>query len=136
MGTGRLGDATRRAWDIGTVIFQRGDAGDYLLALVSGRVRLSISTPTGKELVLRHMGPGEVIGKFSLIDGQPKSADATVVQPSSGIVLQRDRFLTVAESRPQLGLALARHLCQQLRSTNYQMESIALHQPPVPLTRT
>lgn len=119
--------ATRRVWDTGTVIFQRGDAGDYLLALVSGQVRMSISTPTGKELVLRHMGPGEVIGEFSLIDGQPRSADATVVQPSSGIVLHRDRFLQVAESQPQLGLALARHLCQQLRSTNYQMESIALY---------
>lgn len=119
--------ATRRAWDTGTVLFQRGDAGDYLLALVTGQVRLSISTPGGKELVLRHMGPGEVIGEFSLIDGQPRSADAMVVQPSSGIVLQRERFLRVAETHPQVGLALARHLCQQLRSTNYQMESIALY---------
>jgi CRP/FNR family transcriptional regulator, cyclic AMP receptor protein len=119
--------ATRRAWDSGTVLFQRGDAGDYLLALTTGQVRLSVSTPTGKELVLRHMGPGEVIGEFSLIDGQPRSADATVVQPSSGIVLHRDRFLQVADTRPQLGLALAQHLCQQLRSTNYQMESIALY---------
>lgn len=119
--------ATRRAWDTGTVLFQRGDAGDFLLALASGQVRLSVSTPGGKELVLRHMGPGEVIGEFSLIDGQARSADATVVQPSSGIVLHRDSFLRVAETRPQLGLALARHLCQQLRSTNYQMESIALY---------
>jgi CRP-like cAMP-binding protein len=119
--------ATRRAWDTGAVLFQRGDAGDYLLALVSGQVRLSVSTPGGKELVLRHMGPGEVIGEFSLIDGQVRSADATVVQPSSGILLHRDGFLRVAETHPQLGLALARHLCLQLRSTNYQMESIALY---------
>jgi CRP/FNR family cyclic AMP-dependent transcriptional regulator len=119
--------ATRRAWDSGTVLFQRGDAGDYLLALTSGQVRLSVSTSGGKELLLRHMGPGEVIGEFSLIDGEPRSADATVVQPSSGIVLHRDRFLRIAETHPQLGLAMARHLCRQLRSTNYQMESIALY---------
>jgi CRP-like cAMP-binding protein len=119
--------ATRRAWDGGTVLFQRGDAGDFLLALTSGRVRLSVSSPSGKELVLRHMGPGEVLGEFSLIDGQPRSADATVVEPSAGILLHRDKFLQVAASFPQLGMALARHLCQQLRSTNYQMESIALY---------
>ena len=94
---------------------------------MSGQVRLSISTSTGKELVLRHMGPGDVIGEFSLIDGQPRSADATVVQPSSGIVLPCDRFHAVAAGQPQLGMALARHLCQQLRTTNYQMESIALY---------
>ena len=119
--------ATRRVWASGAVLFQRGDAGDYLLALTSGRVRLSVSTPTGKELVLRHMGPGEVLGEFSLIDGEPRSADATVVEASSGVVLQRDRFLRVAAQYPQLGLALARHLCLQLRTTNYQMESIALY---------
>ncbi len=119
--------SVRRAWEGGTVLFQRGDAGEYLLALTSGRVRLSVSAPSGKELVLRHMGPGEVLGEFSLIDGQPRSADATVVEPSSGIVLPRERFLQVAGSFPQLGMALARHLCQQLRTTNYQMESIALY---------
>lgn len=119
--------AVRRAWDAGTVLFQRGDSGDYLLALISGRVRLSVSTPGGKELVLRHMGPGDVIGEFALIDGQPRSADATVVEPSSGVVLRRDRFLQVAHAQPRLGMALAEHLCQQLRSTNYQMESIALY---------
>jgi CRP/FNR family transcriptional regulator, cyclic AMP receptor protein len=117
----------RRAWDSGMVLFQRGDAGDYLLVLISGRVRLSVSTPAGKELVLRHMGPGEVLGEFSLLDGQPRSADATLVEPSSGVLLYREQFLKVAHSHPQLGLALARHLCQQLRSTNYQMESIALY---------
>ena len=119
--------AVRRAWESGTVLFQRGDAGEYLLALTSGRVRLSVSAANGKELVLRHMGPGEVLGEFSLIDGQPRSADATVVEPSSGIILPREKFLQVAGSYPQLGMALARHLCQQLRSTNYQMESIALY---------
>ena len=119
--------ATRRAWDSGTVLFQRGDAGDYLLALTSGRVRLSVSTPAGKELVLRHMGVGEVIGEFALIDGEPRSADATVVEPSSGVILHRDSFLHVAGTHPQLGLAMARHLCRQLRGTNFQMESIALY---------
>lgn len=119
--------AKRRAWEAGTLLFQRGDAGDYLLALISGRVRLSMSTQAGKELVLRHLGPGDVVGEFSLIDGQPRSADATVVAPSSGLILQRDSFLRAASRHAKLGLSLAQHLCQLLRSTNYQMESIALY---------
>lgn len=119
--------ATRRAWYAGAVLFQRGDAGEDMLILVSGRVRLSISTAAGKELVLRHLGPGEVLGEFSLIDGEPRSADATVTEPTAAIVLHRHGFDRVAAAHPQLGLALARHLCRLLRQTNYQMESIALH---------
>jgi CRP-like cAMP-binding protein len=117
----------RRSWPAGTLLFLRGDAGDYLLALTSGRVRLSFATPQGKELVLGHVGPGEVLGEFAVIDGQPRSADATTLEPTSGVVLHRDAFLSVVSARGDLGLALARHLSLLLRDTNYQMESIALY---------
>ena len=59
--------------------------------------------------------------------GQPRSADATALGPTSGVVLQRGSFLRVVSSRAELGLALARHLSPLLRDTNYQMESIALY---------
>ncbi len=119
--------STRRAWYAGTVLFQRGDAGEDMVVLLSGRVRLSISTAAGKELVLRHVGPGDVLGEFSLIDKEPRSADATVTEPTAAILLHRSGFDRVAAAHPQLGMTLARHLCRLLRQTNYQMESIALH---------
>lgn len=117
----------RKAWPAGAVLFLRGDPGDFLLVVSSGRVRLSFSTPQGKELVLGHVGPREVLGEFAVIDGQPRSADATALEPTSGVVLQRESFLRVVSSRAELGLALARHLSLLLRDTNYQMESIALY---------
>lgn len=124
----RLGRAcVVRSWPAGQVLFQRGDDSDHMLVLASGRVRLSMSTPDGHELVLRHVGSGETIGEFALIDGEPRSADATTVERTEALVLPRARFLSVAEDTPGLGLAMARHLCRLLRDTNYQMESIALY---------
>lgn len=117
----------RKSWATGATLFQRGDAGDYLLALTAGRVRLSLGTPTGKELVLRHVGPGEIIGELALIDGDPRSADAVAVAPTTAIVVPRARFLAAAEAHPALALAVARYLAALLRNTNYQMESIALY---------
>lgn len=119
--------ARSRIWAEGRTIFQRGDTDTFLVAILSGRVRLALSTARGRELVLKHLGPGEVIGEFALIDGEPRSADAIAVTEVRGIVLERQAFLRVAETRPDLGLALARHLCGLLRSTNFQMESIALY---------
>ncbi len=119
--------AVSRSWTAGAVLFNRGDDGSYLLALTEGRVRLSVSSAQGRELVLRHVGPGEVVGEFALIDGLPRSADATAVEASKGIIIQRAGFLRLAEARPSLGMALARHLCALLRSTNYQMESVVLY---------
>lgn len=117
----------RHLWPAGAMLFQRGDEGDFLVAVVSGRVRLSVSSPSGRELVLRHVGPGEVTGEFALIDGQPRSADATAVEPVEAMLLSREAFLGVAAERPELGIALARHLCSLLRTTNYQMESVSLY---------
>ncbi len=117
----------RKSWAAGATIFLRGDQGDYLLALTAGRVRLSLGTPTGRELVLRHVGPGEIIGELALIDGEPRSADAVAVEPTTGIIVPRARFLAATETHPALALAVARYLASLLRNTNYQMESIALY---------
>lgn len=117
----------RQSWATGAMIFQRGDEGDYMMAVLSGRIRISLGTASGKELVLRHLEAGDVLGELALIDGQPRSADAVAVAPTTAIVLRRDRFQQVAMTDPALGMSLARYLGSLLRSTNFQMESIALY---------
>lgn len=119
--------ATTRRWDTGQFLFQRGDVEDHLLAIVSGQVRLSMMTPNGRELVLKVLGPADVLGEFALLDGKPRSTDAVAVRPVTAIVVARSHFLQVAEVWPDLPLAFARYLCLLLRATNFQMESIALY---------
>jgi CRP-like cAMP-binding protein len=51
------------------------------------------------------------------------------------VVLPRATFEAVATTRPQVSLALARHLCALVRSTNFQMESIALYDLQTRLVR-
>jgi CRP/FNR family transcriptional regulator, cyclic AMP receptor protein len=116
-----------RSWPAGSVLFQRGDEGDYLLAIVEGRLRLTLCGAQGRDLMLKQIEAGDVIGELAVLDGQPRSADATAIDPVRALVLHRDRFLAVANKRPDLGLAIARALCDMLRSTNFQMESIALY---------
>lgn len=119
--------ARPRSWPAGGMLFQRGDPGAQLLALTAGRVRLSLTTPHGRELVLRMVGPGETMGELALIDGQPRSADAMAVEPTKALVLERAAFLGACRDYPEIPMAVASYLCAQLRSTNHQMESIALY---------
>jgi CRP/FNR family transcriptional regulator, cyclic AMP receptor protein len=124
----RLGRVARRgSWAAGSYLFHRDDDGDHMIALTAGRVRLSLGSAQGRELVLRHATAGDIIGELALLDGEPRSADARVLEDAVGIVLPRNGFQSVAEERPELGLALARHLSGLLRNTNYQMESIAIY---------
>jgi len=125
----------RRSWASGNVIFQRGDAGDHMLAITGGRVRLSLGSAQGKELMLRHLEPGDVVGELAVIDGQPRSADAVALEATTAILLRRSRFLEVAATHPDLGMSVARYLCSMLRNTNFQMESIALYDLQMRLVR-
>lgn len=114
-------------WSAGQTIFQRGDGDSRLLAIIAGQVRLSLIAPQGKELVLKVLGPWEMLGELAVLDGMPRSADAVALEPTTALVFTREKFLAVCAARPDLPLSLARYLAGLLRATNFQMESIALY---------
>ena len=119
--------ATAQRWAAGKVIFQRGDAGEWLVALKSGRVRLSLITQAGRELTLRHAEPGDTLGELALFDQDPRSADATAVLDTTGYVLARRSYEALASKYPKLTMGVARYLSRRLRETTEQLESIALY---------
>lgn len=114
-------------WAAGALLFQRGDGGDWLVALASGRVRLAITTPQGRELTLRHAGPGDLLGEMALFDAGLRSADAVAAVATAGHVLHRSAFLQIAAQDPALMQGAAFWLCQRLRETTDQLESIVLY---------
>jgi CRP-like cAMP-binding protein len=118
--------ATRRLYQEGAVVFMRGDAGDCLCGVVSGRVRISASRPGGKEVFLNIMGPGEAFGEIGLLDGQPRTATATALAATELIIIRRDRFAELLVSEPQLAMHLIQLLCARVRWTAQQMEDSAL----------
>lgn len=127
--------AVRRDWQAGEVLFQRGDPGTHMVALAEGRVKLTLLTPQGRELILRHAEGGDTLGEFALMDGGPRSAAATAVAPTLGWLLDGRRFTALAESDPAVGIAAARYFCRRLRETTDQLESIALYQLEARLAR-
>ncbi len=139
-----LDDADRRAllqemretsFDAGQVIFTRGDPGRDIYLVVSGRVRLSVLTAEGRELSFAHAEPGAVFGEIAMLDGGPRSADATAVVKTQALSLGRAGFMRLAESRPHLVDAVVRFLCRRIREADQQLEAIALFPIEVRLAR-
>jgi len=122
-----IGMVRLRHWPTGTVIFQRGDKGNYMILLTKGRIKVSLFTTHGKELSLRHFEPGALIGEMSVLDGEPRSADATATVASEGYVIGQYEFRAFMDSNRQAGRAVVNFLCRRLRETNQQLETIALY---------
>ena len=88
-----LNFASERRVRRGQTIFQRGDNGSALMAVLRGRVRISTVSGDGKELTLNVISPGEIFGEIALLDGQPRSADASANEDTLLLVVERRHFL-------------------------------------------
>jgi CRP-like cAMP-binding protein len=104
------------------VIFRKGDAGLGMMAVVSGRVKISSGVAPDKEVVLNIIDPGEVFGEIALLDGKSRTADATAMEPTELLVLDRRDFLPMIERHPEVCLRIINVLCERIRHTNEQLE--------------
>lgn len=127
--------ASRRSYKADTLVFMRGDPGDALYGVVTGRVRISASAAGGKEVFLNIMEPGDAFGEIALLDGQPRTAAATTLAPTELIVIRRDDFLGLVKREPQLAVHLIELLCKRVRWTSEQMEDSSLLSVPTRLAK-
>jgi CRP/FNR family cyclic AMP-dependent transcriptional regulator len=119
----------------GTTLCQKGDPGSSMMAVLTGRVRVSSVSAEGKEITLNVINPGEVFGEFALLDGKPRSADCTAMEETTLLVLERRNFLPFLRRNEDLYLRLIAMLCEKLRRTSMALEELALFDLPARLAR-
>ncbi len=100
------------------VVFLKGDPGDSLYAIVSGRVGITTTSEGGKEIFLNILGPGEVFGEIALLDGKERTAGARALDPAELLRVDQADFLPFLERNPKLSIRLMRILCERIRWTS------------------
>ena len=98
--------------------------------MISGTVKISISSPDGRNAILNLIGPGEIFGDIAVLDGAPRSADATANTNCEFFVIDRREFLPFVRSQPALSMKFIELLCERLRRTSEQVEQIILQNLP------
>src|SRR4030095_10184375 len=107
----------------GTQLFYKGDSGDAMYLLESGRVRISIKDQDGQEVTLAELAQGDFFGEMALIDGRRRSADARVVDDARFAILSRDDFIAFVRSNPDVALEMMAALTERLRRTDELLRS-------------
>lgn len=112
------------------IIFQKGESGDSLMVVLTGRVKISNLSAEGKEALLNFIEPGHSFGELAMFDGKPRSADATAIEPSELFVLRRADVLTFLERHPEIAFRIIGILCERVRRTSELLEeSVTLNMP-------
>jgi CRP-like cAMP-binding protein len=130
-----LAQASVRRITRNAVILRRGDTSLGALIIVTGRVRVSTMAEDGREVTLGVLGPGDVLGEMSVLDGEEISADATALEDCVLLAIERGRFLRLLRSSSDLCLRLMAVLCRRLRRSNATLEDMALLDLPTRLGR-
>ena len=114
----------RRSFAKGSTIFEKGDAGVGLIGVVSGSVKISVTSADGRDIVLNIIRPGEVFGEIALLDGRARTANAAAMSDCELIVIERREFLPFLRSEPDVTLKLMEILCSRLRKTSEQVQDV------------
>ncbi len=115
----------RREVARGTVIFEAGEEADEVFVVATGKVRIAVSTPEGKELILATLGSGQVFGEMALLDSAPRSASAIAETRVELIGIHRADFQRLLDAHPNISKKLLAMLSRRLRRANARMQSLA-----------
>jgi CRP-like cAMP-binding protein len=114
----------RRSVPKGSIIFRKGDPGVGLVGVVSGSVKISVTSPEDRDVVLNIIRAGEVFGEIALLDGRPRTANASAMSDCELIVIERREFLPFLRNNPEVTIKLMEILCARLRNTSEQVTDV------------
>jgi CRP/FNR family cyclic AMP-dependent transcriptional regulator len=106
----------------GEVIFHRGDEGSKMMLILRGVVKVSNTSPDGREAVLNFLGPGDVNGEITVLDGLDRTATAVALEPTEVFVIQRRDLLPAILANPESMMEIIQVLCGKLRVTSALIE--------------
>src|SRR3954468_16542168 len=82
----------------GAILHHQGELPGRVLIVESGRVKVSATTPDGREAVLSFGGPGDAFGELSAFDEEPRSASVFAVEPVTALAVSPHNFAGFLEA--------------------------------------
>jgi CRP/FNR family transcriptional regulator len=116
-----VSNATVLVFDERDALFAQGDEGQSVLVVAHGYVKLAASTPSGREVVLDVVGPGDLFGELAVLTEQSRAATATALTPSSLLSIDGSAFIAALARSPEALFWMIRLLGRRLNRATEQM---------------
>jgi CRP/FNR family cyclic AMP-dependent transcriptional regulator len=102
----------------GHKVFVEGETGAAAYLVISGKLKITRKTASGAEGVLAVLGPGQMLGELSLLDGRPRSATAQALTSATLEELTYGQLSQLLHDRPEIALWMLHQLAHRLRLAN------------------
>jgi CRP/FNR family cyclic AMP-dependent transcriptional regulator len=110
----------------GATPFYEGDAGDRVLVICSGQVKLSCASRSGKTLNLKLAQPGDVLGLGAVMSGGCFEVTGEVIEPTYLKIIGRADFLALLARHGEASFGAAKALANDYKSAFSDARRMAL----------
>ena len=101
----------------GQVVFNQGDEGDYMYAVVTGEVEMRV-----KDKFVTSVRENEFFGEMAVLDDQPRSATAHAMGATTLAVITKERFMEMLNEDHDFSIQIIRVLINRLRAETKMKE--------------
>lgn len=109
----------------GTVLFKDGDVGTQMFVIQSGKVK--ISKKVGDvEKTLAILPAGEFFGEMAILNNEPRTASAEVVEDSQLLVIDPKTFEAMIKGNTEIAVRMIKKLSQRLKQADEQIENLMI----------
>jgi CRP/FNR family cyclic AMP-dependent transcriptional regulator len=109
--------AVKHTFPKDAILMFQDEYDDRLLLMLSGRVKVTRAAPGGHELLLAIRDAGDLLGELAFIDGLPRVATVTALEPVEALVLSGERFRTYLERTPRVAVILLESVASRFRES-------------------
>jgi CRP-like cAMP-binding protein len=117
--------ARRRSVPSSAVILREGSAGDDVVVVLSGRVKLVAHGAEGRDVVLAIRGPGELIGEMAALGSMRRTATAIALDAVEAGYLRADELREYLVEHPAAALVLIRSVIRRWAEADRDRISLA-----------
>lgn len=116
--------ASPHHFDAGTTLFYEGEACPGLWLIGSGTVKITKTSPAGREIMLAVENAPSSVAEVPLFDGGGYPANVTAIRDTLAFLLHKDDFRRFCEEHPQVPLKVLAVVGKRLRVLVQLVETV------------
>lgn len=113
--------------EVGEPLFHQGDESSHGYLLAWGRVRLDQTTEDGRNIVIRHLGPGDMVGTIAVLRDKPYPATPVVVEAGIALYWSRAVLSSVIVENPAVAANTVELIGQRMEELQERLREVATH---------
>ncbi|SCN21528.1 cAMP regulatory protein [Clostridium sp. N3C] len=117
---------TQRRYEKGENIYLEGDKAEKLFIVNEGRVKVVKLSESGKEQIIRVLGPGEFMGELSLFTHAPLNNNSEALETTTVCIIDGRQIETFIERRPSIALKILKEISIRLEKAENQIQALTI----------